>query len=466
MPGGSAARPARLEARPRRAASFAATAAYTAPMPAAAPIRILTTLLLAATAAAQVPLADVAKVARERAERSRPAQLKALEPYWPDLALNYDDNRRVLDPRIAEIAALGDSVVPLLLEKMQPATGGGDAARNLAGNCRRVLERLDPASFLDALVELANGQGHVARVEAIRLLGAASAPQAAIALADLLDAVPADDKRVVLRALRQHKSPLAATKAAAMLGSADRAVREDALGYLTAARASGVAPTVIDALATEREPKLLPIYVEYFAAATKASDAAARALLPLLDRDRLEWQDARRLVQALATVAPPDHDVTAKRLAAMLDDADPSSLSVQAAITMRALGEKTGVTKVRKAIDEQLRKPKRRQEGSLHELRANLNYATGDYADAMADYEKALEFQDGLAMTRRAYIGMMKCEAQRKRITNLVKLMEPSGLAVAEIEALGADDADFAETLKQDKVRQALLALAKKQTPR
>jgi hypothetical protein len=113
-----------------------------------------------------------------------------------------------------------------------------------------------------------------------------------------------------------------------------------------------------------------------------------------------------------------------------------------------------------------MRKGRRRQEGSLHEHRGNLNFATEDYAEAFTDFERVLEFQDGLAMTRRAYVGMMRCEARRKRTVNLVKLMRASGMTVAEIEAIGADDAEFAETLKQDRVRKELQALAKEQTPK
>jgi hypothetical protein len=435
-------------------------------MPALRILRSCLPLLLAAAAAAQMPLAEVAKLARDRAERSRPAQLKALEPFWPDLALSYDDNRSVLDARIAEVAGLGDSVVPVLLEKLTPAAAGGDAARHLAANCRRVLERLDPASFVDALAELANGASATARGEAIRLLGAAQNAQAASLLVDLLDATTGDDRRMVLRALRQHRSPAGAGKAAPLLGANDRAMREDVLAYLTAARASGVAGVVAEALAAERDPKLLPLYVEYFAVASKANDAAARALLPLLDRDRLDWQDTRRLVQVLATVAPAGHEPTTKRLAALLDDGEPSSVSVQAAVTMRALGDKQGVAKVRKAIDEQMRKGRRRQEGTLYEHRANLSFATEDYAEAFADFEKVLEFQDGMAMTRRAYVGMMRCDARRKRTANLLKLMRASGLTTAEIEAIGADDPEFAETLKQDRVRQTLQALAREQAPK
>ena len=157
-------------------------------------------LLLVPHALAQVSLADVAKIARARAERSRPAQQKALEPYWSDLQLPYRVNQQHLDPRISEVAALGDSVVPLLLEKLQPSTGG-DNARNLASNCRRVLEKLDPGSFLDALVELANGTHEIGRTEAIQLLGIAQAPQAVTVLIDLLDRLSGEDKRLVVRAL-------------------------------------------------------------------------------------------------------------------------------------------------------------------------------------------------------------------------------------------------------------------------
>ena len=441
--------------------AFPTPVAYTPVMPAVRHLRLLLPLLVASAGAAQVSLAEVAKLARDRAERSRPAQTKALEPYWADLALGYDDNRQLLTTRIAEIAALGDSVVPMLLEKLTPGSGGGDAARNLAGNCRRVLERLDPGSFVDALAELAASPSSTARTESIRLLGAAATPQAATLLSDLLDRVQPDEKRLVLRALRQHKSTAAAPRAAALLGSSDAGTREEALTYLAIVRATDVAPVVVAALANERDGKLLPLYVEFFAGSTKANDAVARALLPLLDRDRLDWQESRRLVQALAGIAPPGHEPTIKRLTTIVDDGDPSSLSVQAAVTLRALGEKQGVTKLKKSIDELLRKGRRKQEGQLYEHRANLHLATEDYADALADFEKVAEFQDSLAMRRRAFAGMMRCEAHRKRTTNLIKLMRTSDMTVAEIEAIGGEDAEFAEVLKQEKVKQALQAMAK-----
>lgn len=429
------------------------------------PLFLLLPLALAQAALAQMPLAELAKLARARAERSRPAQQKALEPFWADLSLDYRVNQQHLDTKIGEVAALGDSVVPLLLEKLQPSQGG-ETARNLAGNCRRVLERLDPGSFLDALVELVNGNNELGRTEAIRLLGCAQTPQATTLLVDLLDRTTGEDKRLVVRSLRLQKAPAAAPKVVPMLASSDRHVREDVLAYLVAAHPPQVADTVIQALANEKDNKLLPSYVEYFAASVKAHDGAARALLPLLDRDRLDWQDTKRLVQVLATVAPADHEPTVRRLHEILDGGDTSSLAVQAALTMRALGDRQGVTKLKRTLDEQLRKPKRREEAALFEQRANLLFAIDEYADAIADYEKALQFQDGLAMTRRAYIGQMRCEARRKKLSNLTKLMKSSGMTVSEIEAIGNEDPVFQETLQKDSVRTFLVALAKEQAPK
>jgi len=425
----------------------------------------LLSLAVAATAAAQVPLAEVAKLARERAERSRPAQQAALEPFWGDLQLDYRINQQHIDQKVAEVAALGDSVVPLLLEKLQPAQGG-EAARHLASNCRRVLEKLDPAGFVDALVELVNGSNDVGRNEAIRLLGVAQAPQATAVLVDQLDRTTGEDKRLVVRSLRLQKAASAAPKIVTMLASSDRQVREDVLAFLIAARAGQVVDTVIQALATEKDNKLLPWYVQYFAAAVKAHDAAARALLPLLDRDRLDYVETRQLAQALATIAPPDHEPTVRRLHQIIDDGETSSLAVTAAVSLRALGDRQGVTKLKRSLDEQLRKPSRRRESSLYELRANLLFAIEEYGDALADYEKALEFQDGMAMARRAYAGQMRCEARRKKIPNLTKLMKQSGFLVAEIEAIGNDDPVFAETLHQERVRQFLRDLAKEQQPK
>ncbi|MBL8724170.1 MAG: hypothetical protein JNK49_08990 [Planctomycetes bacterium] len=427
-------------------------------------VRYCTLLLLATALPAQVALAELAGLARARAERARPAQEKALEPYWNDLRLDYRQSERYLDGQFPKIAALGDSVVPLLLEKLSPASGAEDLL-HLAANCRRVLTLLDPGSFVDALAEYANGRNQTARDEAVRLLGHTNAPQATQVLVDLLDRTGGEERKLVLRSLTRQRATSAAPKIAPLLGSSDRGVREDVLNYLVAAKPGSVADTVLQALANEKENRLLPAYVEYCAAAVREHDLAARTLVGLIG-DRLTWQDTKRLVQALATVAPRDHDPTTKKLHELLDSGDSSDLAVQAAVTLRALGDAKGVTKLKRALDSQLTKTAKKKDASLYEQRANLLYAIDEPTQASDDYEKVLEFTEGIAMTRRAYLGLIRCEFRRKRWTNATKHIKASGIMVGELEAVASDDSTLQEGLQNDKVRAFLVQLAKEQAPK
>lgn len=412
---------------------------------------------------AQVALGELAQLARQRAEHTRPQQIKALEPFWADLSYDYRQNQQFVDQRIAAVAQLGDSIVPLLLEKLQPSQASA-TARNLAANCRRVLERFDPASFVDALGELANGENEIARGEAIRLLGLARVPQAARILTDLLGRTAGEDQLLVVRSLRLLRVASAAPKIVPMLGAQDRHVREEVLAYLIAAGAASVADTVVDALGTETDPRLLPHYIDYFASCVRANERATAALLPLLERDKLDYQDTRSLVRALAEVAPPGHEATCRRLHELVDANDTSSLAVQAAVTLYRLGDKQGVARLKRTLDEQIRR--RRKEAALYEQRASLLFAIEEYTDAIKDYESIIDNTEGLAMTRRAYEGLILCEARRRKTTNLIKLLKASGMTVAEIEAFAQTDAALRQALGHDRVRTFMQSLAKEQAPR
>ena len=180
---------------------------------------------------AQVKLRELPEVARGRAERLRPKQIAALEPFWADLSLDYEDNQKFLDERIAAAAELGDSVVPMLLEKLTPMQKS-DAAVDLAGNCRRVLERLDPASFVDALAELARGNHGTAKSEAIILLGFADDPQSVAVLSDLLGDAKGWHRFHIVRSLRRLRAPGPAPKVVPYLGTDDRGLRKEVLATL------------------------------------------------------------------------------------------------------------------------------------------------------------------------------------------------------------------------------------------
>jgi hypothetical protein len=428
---------------------------------------LLLAAVLCATAAddlgAQVSLKDLPEIARARAERLRPKQVAALEPFWADLSLAYEGNEEFLDRRIREAAALGDSVIPLLLEKLDPRVSGG-ASEALADNCRRVLERLDPGSFVDALAELVKAPSSAAKLHAVQLLGYARVPQATKVLLDVLGDLEGWRQLYVVRALRRQQARGAAKEVVRLLGSTSRDVRAEVLDFLIAARADQVRASVMQALAAEDTVRLMPRYIDYFARCVRRDDAAARALLPLLEADRLDWQDTLRLIRALATVAPERHEPTRRQMEALIDANDTSSIAVRAAVTLRALGDKGGVTKLKRKLDDKLRRRKR--EAALYEQRAGLLFETGEFGDAADDYEKTLEYADGAAMTRRAYLGLIKSESRRRKIQNVVKNMKASRMSIGDFEALADQDEPFREAMRHDRVQSYLRQLKKSSDPK
>lgn len=427
-------------------------------------LAVLASLLAVTAVTAQVSLKDIPELARQRAERLRPRQIAALEPFWADLALDYLDNQSVLDDSIKKASQLGDSVVPLLLEKLRPAQGGS-VSRNLADNCRRVLRYMDPASFADALAEMARSDHTIGRSQAIMLLGYANVPQSATVLAELLDKVDDSDRTLIIGSLRRLGAPEAAPKIVGLLGSTSRRFRQDILSYLIAARASSVVETVVQALSTEAEDRVLPFYIEYFGTCITNHAGATTVLLPLLNRERIDWQDTKNLIMALATVAPKGHDATIRKLAELIESSDASSLAVQAAVTMRALGDKQGIVRLRRKLDDKIRKRKR--EAGLYEQRASLLFAIDDFNHAYNDFQKILDYSEGAAMTRRAYEGLLKCEARRpNKVQSMIKHMKASGMTPEEFQSLAATDAPFHKAMAHDRTKSFIRQLIKDRRPK
>jgi hypothetical protein len=414
---------------------------------------------------AQVGLGDLPALARARSDRLRPAQEEKMRPFWPDLALDYRGSAQFLDQQIAKVVALGDGVVPLLLEKLQPPADT-PAARHLAANCRRALEQLDPQGFLDALLELLAGSNEIARQEAIRLLGRTDSPRAVQALAAALDQGREDERRILLQALTRLRAAAAAPKIAPMLGSSDRGVREAVLDFLVAARPAAVVPTVLQALSVETDNRLLRQYIEYFAVAAPESDEAARALLPLLDDGRLDFTDTKRLVQVLATVAPRNHDATMRRMHEILDREDTYSMGLEAALTLRSLGDKTGVKKLQAALGEQIKKPQRRREAPLYEQRGDLFMAIEEYGDAIDDYEEVLKHSQSSTQRHWTLIKLARCEAHRKKWSKVLDHLKAAAPTHAELLEQAQKDPALQEALLEPRIRAWVQTLVAEQPGR
>jgi hypothetical protein len=210
---------------------------------------------------------------------------------------------------------------------------------------------------------------------------------------------------------------------------------------------------------------MLPHYIDYFAACVRHDERSAMALLPLLEGDKLDWQDTRTLVEALAKVSPPGHAQTCRKLLEMVDANDTGFLAVEAAVSLHDLGDKQGVTRLRRTLDEQIRRRKR--EVQLYEKRASLLFAIEEYGDAIDDFEQVLDHTEGMAMTRRAYVGLIRAEARRRgRDQNLLRHMKASNMTVAEFNDLAAADPAVKAAFDRDRVRSFLRAQAKAEAPR
>ena len=365
-------------------------------------------------------------LAKSRAERQRPAQAEKLKPFLADLALNYPDNKAFLDGRVAEVAQLGDGIVPLLLELLAPADDSQEK-RQLAANSARVLQLLEPSGFTDALLELLGGRSHVARLHAISLLGWTRSRNAAQKLTALLPDLQGEALLRALDALRRLRAADATGAVSRYLASPDKAVREATLEFLIEVRAAGALEPVLMALAGEKHAPLLPRYVEYLASTAPANAAAADALVPLLAGDKLDKVQVTGVVTALATIAPAEHAPTLGALRQMLQQDETGALGRAAALTMRDLGDKKGLSILFDNLNAKVQK--RKKESQVYEQRGDAFFAIGKWAEAARDYEEAIANARSKTLESFLHLKVAKTEARRARWSNVLaalKAAEPT----------------------------------------
>lgn len=416
---------------------------------------IVVALWATAPAAAQgIKIDELPELARARSERQRPAQEAALEPFWPDLRLDYDRNSEHLDGQFAKIADLGDSVVPLLLEKLEPADDG-DEARALAANCARVLRRMQPASFVDALLDRLGGPSKTAQSHAIWLLGFTRSRRAAQGLRDVFPGLDPRAQRSAARSLAALGDRDAAPLVVGMLASTEAATRKAALHYLAELAPDGVLDRVEEALTKEQSNELLPRYIAYLDRCGQRSESVAVALLPLLEGDRLDPSDTLDLIRVLGKVAPEGHKPTTDRLQELL--AGQIGLRGRTlAQAMLELGDKKGYNLLKDEIDGAIRE--RQREGPLYLNRAELYFALENWRGAATDFERAARLNRRLH--RHATLRVAACEARLKRWPKVLQHLRDSRATPKEIrEAAEADEA-LREALEKDLIRRWFNTLA------
>lgn len=364
---------------------------------------------------AQVPLADLPALAKARAERQRPAQQKALEPFLHDLTLDYRLNQEIVDHAITGASSLGDGIAPLLLENMVPKEDSQEA-RNLAQNSARTLKLIDPSGFTDALLEIAAGKSETGRVWALWLLGSSKNPSAGPGLQALVPHLKGRELGQAIDSLGQLGHAAAAPVIAPLLLEKDKRLREAALGFLTAVKATNAIDAATQALASEVDDALLPRYLAYLQAAAQDHAGAAQALLPFLTEEtrlKLDKEQQTELVRVLAVVAPKGHAGTLKALKGIVDRQETGGLGIAAALAMRELGDKKGIEtlllNLNKVVNE------RRRDSLAYAGRGDAFLALGRCEEAVRDFRDALKFAASPNLQTSLYFSIAQAEAKRER---------------------------------------------------
>ena len=418
------------------------------------------------SAQAGVSLRDVPALAKGRTERQRPALEKKLAPYWRDLVRDPAEDRKIVDEKIAEVVALGDSIVPLLLEKLAPAQSNPDD-RNLAANCAVILSRLDPRNFTEALIDIATGKSYTAQGHTIWLLGMTESPQAGEVLAKLLNTKPLHRRRrrALIRALTELAYSPAAPQIAALLPCdhpSDHAVVVD---YLMAAPTPAAVPHLLAAMTRLRRASAIMDYVRILQKVAVGDAKAAVALLPFLSGEKLDQMQVAELGQVLGTVAPKHHDATITALRGLVDSGRTGDMELEAAIALGRLGDKVGPQRLLKALKTKVR-GRNKRDYLQHNNLGDYYLAFGDYQLAVRSYENAIRHTSSVSYRSRLYIKIARAEARRERWAQARKALRDSKANYQQLLKYGQDYPVLQEAYKQEAVRKFLDSIKPKVDPK
>lgn len=425
------------------------------------PLFLLPALLCAATMAQGVSLSEIPELARKRLEAQRQRVLALLEPYMEDLLLdgNSQENRRYLEPKLDEIAALGDSVLPILLELLTPDEDTGEK-RAMASNCAKILGRMQPARLVPELIVLVRGKDPQGRLHAIDLLGQSDDPRAAKAITDIFANLRGDPLTRSLRALGRLGSADAAKLAVKHLSSNDARLRRRVLTYLRLSQATLVVDQVLEHLAGESSLDLQPTYIRYFSEVVHDNAMVAEVLAPMLLSVELGRGDLHTLAQALGQIAPPGHRASIDALLALLENGSYDRLGIAAALSLRELGEDKGERILFSQLDRRLRKA--RDSGNRYADRAEAHFAFADWRKAKRDFELAIRHTRANPSRSLYLLRVAHCEAHMGKPRSLVNALRNSGIGLATIMAEAEKDRVFAEALQDPVVKKYLGSLKPK----
>lgn len=401
-------------------------------------------------------LTDLPDLARARNARLRPKVEALLAPHLQDLKMDYGiaSNRAYLERTFGLVAGLGDSVVPLLLEMLQPREGTSEELHT-AANCRRVLAQLDPAGFVRPLIEIARSENAVGRGHAIVLLGQSGHVEAARFLESVLTTLPKNSQADAVRALRQLERRQATGKVAELLDTTSMGLRQACLRFLTELGGPAEKKAVLGALRNETQDELYPFYLGYLRQHAAEDPESAQVLLGILDDSRSSPARRADVVRALATVAPKGHEPTRSKLAGLITAGETGMLGRACAATMLALGDKSGRKELFERLDAEIRR-----DAKSASARANRGEAFFEFEvwnEAVQDFTQALRLSRSTAMKREYSLWIARSHVHHNQARRAANTLRENGNGRAEIEELAARDPTFKQALEDNTDLRALM---------
>lgn len=391
-------------------------------------------------------LAELPTLARARNERLRPKVEALLAPFLDALRMDYGTaaNKVYLDKRIDEIAALGDSIVPALLERLTPSDDTPDA-QNTAANAARILAKLGPGGFVGALLTLAQDERAQTRVLAITLLGKSAHPEAARYLDAALPKLPKSALPAAVGALRQLGHKPAAAHIAHLLATADSSLRGACVEFLTELGSKAEKPAVLQALRNETHDPHLPLYLAFLRKFGIADADAATALLPLLETGRISPPRQALIVHELSAIAPKGHDATVAKLRSVISGGELNEVGRACALTLTALGDKSGRKMLFEQLDEDVRKnPK---SPLVLASRGDAAMAFEQWTDAVKDYRESLRFSRSPAVQKETGLKLARCYVRVKEFRRSVQALKEAGATKVDLDAIADGDPVFKQAL-------------------
>ena len=428
---------------------------------------LLALLGLAMPMAAQpvTKLSDVPALAKARAERQRPALEQKLAPYWDALSRDPGEHGELVRTKIEEVVKLGDSIVPLLLEKVESASGR-PADRHLATNCAVVLARLEPKGFTEALINIATGKSYTGQGHAIKLLGMTGSPQAGRVLTEMLDGPRLERKRrrALIRALAQLRHAPAAERIAQLLPCANGMDHSAVMEYLENVPAPAAVPRLLAAIRKVRRASTTMDFVRVLTKNAVGNADAALALLPLLSGEKLDRMQIADLCRALGHIAPKDHEETVKALRKLIDTGYTGDLELAAAVSLRRLGNKAGPKKLLTNL-RQKTKGRTRRDYMQHSYLGDYLMAFEDYSAAARSYQEALKHASGPNIRARLSINIARAQAKRGRWADVRRHLKGSGSNYKQLMKYAEEFPELKEAYQQDPVKRFLEGLKPKEQP-